>query len=194
MSKENSPIVDLSSLEVKLISQAIVSVDVFGTQLILVTRGDVVHIDNRPELLSPEVTRCDKICYNPGTQKALTVIEPTNSLSYVAIGGDEGIVSVYDAKEFTLMDIWRIGQGVVSLHSMTSPEVGCNIAAGTANGMIHVLCYNDMEDYRLHCASNRVIDLKISLNGLLLVAGSEDHYVYLYQMEKGRFVSSAARK
>ncbi len=187
-------IIDLSALEVKLISQSVISIDAVGSRMLVATRGDVVQIDLKGEYHKPESRRYDKICFNTGAQRALTIIEPTPTTLYVGIGGDEGVIQIYDAKNFSLVDMWRIGFNVTALHSVTAPDVGCTVAAGTSNGMLYVMNYNDMDDYKLNCAGGKIFDLKISLPGTHLVAGSEDHYIYLYVLDHGKFVSSAARK
>ena len=186
--------IDLSALDIKLISQAVVSLDAVGSRLLVATRGDVVQIDLKGEYQKPVARRYDKICFNTGAQKALAIIEPTSTTLYVGVGGDEGVIQIYDARNFSLVDIWRIGFNVTALHSVTAADVGCTVAAGTSNGMLYVMNYNDMDDYKLPCASGKILDLKISLPGTHLVAGSEDHYIYLFVLDHGKFVSSTARK
>lgn len=183
---------ELAALDVKLKSQAIVSLSVLGSRLLVSTLGDVLQIDTL--FMQPSVTHFHRICYNKKGQRALTVVEPSASLSYVAVGGDEGVVYVYDTKEFALVDVWRIGFGVTTLHAATSSEAGCTLAAGTANGLIYLLNYSDMEDYQLHCSNKKITELKMTESGEFLVAGSEDCHLYLYQLEEEKFVSVATRK
>ena len=160
----------------------------------IATKGDVLQVDMRKELMQPSITRFHRISHNTEMQRVLTVIEADNSLSYIAVSGDEGIVSIYDTKEFTLIDIWRIEFGVTSLHSITNQEIGCIVAAGTVTGKIYILSYNGMEDYQLHCSNNKVTEVKISSNGEYLIAGAEDYNLYLYQLEEDKFMSVATRK
>ena len=51
-----------------------------------------------------------------------------------------------------------------------------------------------MKDYQLYCSSEKILELKIANNGKLLVAGSEDYYLYLYQLHGEKFELTAAKK
>ena len=88
MDKTYAKLIDLNNPDINIKSSIIISVDTIGQYILLVTQRDVLQIDTGKEALNPSITRLEKICFAPIRMKAITMIEPDSSLSYVAVGGD----------------------------------------------------------------------------------------------------------
>ena len=52
------------------------------------------------------------------------------------IGGDSGVVTSYDIASHELIDIWNVGETIVSLGTLSLEEGGFIVAAGTENGKV----------------------------------------------------------
>lgn len=61
------------------------------------------------------------------------------------MGGDDGIVSSYDLLTHELIDIWNVGQTIISLDSTSLDEGGYALAAGTEYGS--VVIRQDWEEF-----------------------------------------------
>ena len=140
------------------------------------------------------IERCNKIHANAGIQNAITTIDISEDNVYIGVGGENGVVQIYDSKQFLPIDTWNIGYSVTALHSVNALNIGCSIAAGTSNGKIFIMNYYDMEEYKYDCAEGKIYDIKISPDGINLAVVSENHYIYLYILDKNKFVPAGEKK
>ena len=189
--------IDINQMPFKILSTYIVSMDYNQRRLLVTTiNGDAIEVilTEAGSTKTVKAQRINTICRITGqSNKALTILNQTEQT--IMIGGDSGVVTSYDIATHELIDIWNVGETIVSLGTLSLEEGGFIVAAGTESGK--VVIRQDWEEFipRQHeCGQKSIIDVKFSKNGQLIAAASLDKNIYLLKYSEGEYQALAACK
>jgi len=191
--------VDLGNMpELNIISTHILNIDIHGEEILILTSKDVILAFTKRGKLS-SIERINRINSLPGTHQ--NVIEAINggkkANQIIAVSGDAGGISIINLESNEFCGALQVGETVTAMHSNTTEKFGYTLVAGTINGNIFV--FNDALDdspncYTIPCLKSKVIDIKISPNGMCLVCILEDHNCALFERKDETFENCCQRK
>jgi len=177
--------VDLSTLELKLISSNTLMMDVRGNEVLIITEKDLIRATIDKGRINT-LERLNKIISFSG--KRQTAMHTTKNKA-IAIANDSGAILVIDTSTNEMHSILQIRE-IITCLDFNEKRL---LAIGTIKGNVYV---NNEETncILLESFKSGVVDIKISPNGNYIVVLLEDHNCVLFQEREQLFEKICQRK
>lgn len=185
--------IDLSSVDLKLISMNPLMLDTHANEILIATEKDIIRILIEEDRVQSS-ERLNKIISLPGKRQNSMIAISSGQHKALAVASDNGAIVSIDVNTNEVSSVVRMVEVVTCMDFNASEKAEYLLVIGTVKGNVFIALNDDGNCLLLESLKSKVIDIKIAPSNLCIVALLEDHNCVLFEATQTSFEKTCQRK